>query len=47
MANGVLLFGITAVWIDNPTALKWVIAVLPAGCAALAFGLAFLGTKIY
>ena len=47
IANGGLLFVITAVWIDDATAVRWVIAVLPPICAALGCFLAFLGTRLY
>ena len=47
IANGGLLFLITAVWIENATAVKWVIAILPPICAAIGCTLAFVGTKLY
>ena len=47
VANGLIIFGITAVWIENPTALKWNIAVIPVGCSVGAFGLSYLGNSLY
>ena len=47
IANGGLLFVITAVWIDDATAVRWVIAVLPPICALIGCLLAFLGTRLY
>ena len=47
IANGALIFLITAVWIDDATAVKWVIAIIPPACAAIGCTLAFIGTKLY
>lgn len=47
IANGLIIFGITSVWIENPTALKWTLAVIPVGCSVGAFVLAYVGNKLY
>lgn len=47
VSNGIIIFGITAVWIENPTALKWTIAIIPVMCSLGAYLLAFLGDRIY
>lgn len=47
VSNGLIIFGITAAWIENPTALKWSIAVIPAICALGAYILAYIGNKKY
>ena len=47
IANGGLLFVITAVWIDDATAVRWVIAVLPPICALIGCLLAIAGTRLY
>lgn len=45
VSNGVIIFGITAAWIEDATALKWCIAVIPVGCAFGAYILAYYGNK--
>ena len=47
VSNGVIIFGITASWIENETALRWCIAVIPAGCGLAAFILAYAGNILY
>lgn len=47
VANGILIFVITSVWIDNAQALKWCIAVIPPFCALGAFGFTYLGKVLY
>jgi Na+/melibiose symporter-like transporter len=47
VANGIIIFVITSIWIDNPVALKWCIAVIPIFCAIGAFALTYLGKVLY
>ena len=47
LANGVLLFFITAYAISDPVALRWIIALVPIACGALALFLTYLGQKLY
>ena len=39
VANGVIIFVITSIWIENSVALKWCIAVIPPFCSLRGFRL--------
>ena len=47
VSNGAIIFGITAAWIENETALRWCIAVIPVSCSFLGFVLAYIGQKAF
>ena len=47
LANGILLFFITAYMVDYATPLRWIIALTPIICSAGAFGLTYLGRMLY
>ena len=47
IANGVIIFFITANWVKNPDALRWCIALIPVICSVGAFGLTYLGKILY
>lgn len=47
LANGVLLFFITAYLVNDATPLRWIISMTPIFCSVGAFGLTYLGRKLY
>jgi hypothetical protein len=47
VSNGIIIFGITATWIENGDALKWCIAVIPVICSFLAYILSIIGNKAF
>jgi hypothetical protein len=47
VANGVLIFFITAYYNKDATALRYIIALIPIACAGAAFGLTYLGKVLY
>jgi len=47
VANGVLLFFITAYYNKNETALRYIIGLTPFLCSVMAFGLTYIGKVLY
>lgn len=47
IANGLIIFGITSVWVENAPALKACMAFIPPICSVGAFILAWIGQRAY
>ena len=47
LANGVLLFFITANAINDTESLKWIIAIIPIACSFGALLLTYVGKRLY
>ena len=47
VANGIIIFFITAYFNKNPDALRFIIGLTPIICSITSFGLSFIGSRIY
>lgn len=47
VANGVIIFIITAYFNTDPIALRYIIGIIPVVCSIGAFGLTYLGKVLY
>jgi MFS family permease len=47
IANGGIIFVITAFFNQDETALRWIIGLTPPICAALSYGLTLIGSALY
>jgi Na+/proline symporter len=47
VANGIVIFVITAYWNKNPTALKFIMGLVPIFCSIGAFLFTYLGKVLY
>ncbi len=47
VANGIIIFFITAYFNKDPEALRYIIGLIPMICAITAFGLTYLGKVLY
>ena len=47
MANGGIIFIITAFFNQNPTALRWILGLIPPFCAGVSYAFTIIGARLY